>query len=124
MAAAYQTLSRAAVPARDVDDQHHPHVGGSLGTAVLTVVLERRIVANVPGATGELGALERRRRRRRSPSRWPTAFGQTFWVAAGLTALALIPAWFLPRRPAAAVAEPRRAVAACAFRRRYITCKA
>ena len=27
------------------------------------------------------------------------AFGQTFWWAVGLTALALIPAWFLPRRP-------------------------
>ena len=25
--------------ARHVDDQHHPHVGGSFGTAVLTVVL-------------------------------------------------------------------------------------
>ena len=41
-----------------------------------------------------------------------TAFGQTFWVAVGLTALALVPAYFLPRRPpvgARASAKPATA---------------
>ena len=57
MAAAYQTLSRAAVPRATSMINIIRTVGGSLGTAVLTVVLERRIVANVPGATGDLGAL-------------------------------------------------------------------
>ena len=58
-------------------------VGGSLGTAVLTVVLERRIVANVPGATGDLGALGGANVGRRGRRAAVEAFGQTFWVASG-----------------------------------------
>jgi hypothetical protein len=65
---------------------------------VLTVVLQRQIVANVPGATGHLDQLGGADV---SAVAEPLAhaFGQTFWWAVGLTALALIPAWFLPRRP-------------------------
>ncbi len=73
-------------------------IGGSVGTAVLTVVLQRQIVANVPGATGELGELGANARGAVAEP-LAHAFGQTFWWAVGLTALALIPAWFLPRRP-------------------------
>ena len=57
MAAAYQTLAARPSRARR-RAQHHPHVGGSFGTAVLAVVLERRIVA------------ERRRARRATSARW------------------------------------------------------
>ena len=73
-------------------------IGGSVGTAVLTVVLQRQIVANVPGATGELQELAGERVER-VVEPLAHAFGQTFWWAVGLTALALIPAYFLPRRP-------------------------
>jgi len=97
MAAAYQTLSRAAVPRATSMINIIRTVGGSLGTAVLTVVLERRIVANVPGATGELGGLRGGAASAAEPL--AAAFGTTFWVAVGLTALALIPAYFLPRHP-------------------------
>ena len=65
-----------------------------------------RIEANLPVVGGSLGTL-------RSvaggvpPPRIAEplahAFGQTFWWAVGLTALALIPAAFLPRQPAVAV---------------------
>jgi hypothetical protein len=65
---------------------------------VLTVVLERRIVANVPGATGDLGALSGKDISAAADS-LATAFGQTFWWAVGMTAVALIPAMFLPRHP-------------------------
>jgi hypothetical protein len=63
----------------------------------LTVVLQRRIVAELPGATGELGSLRGGAGRAAEPL--AAAFGSTFWVAVGLTALALIPASFLPRHP-------------------------
>ena len=66
-------------------------IGGSVGTAVLTVVLQRQIVANVPGATGELDELGGERVER-VVEPLAHAFGQTFWWAVGLTALALIPA--------------------------------
>jgi EmrB/QacA subfamily drug resistance transporter len=108
MAAAYQTLSRPAVPRATSMINIIRTVGGSLGTAVLTVVLERRIVANVAGATGSLGDLG-------GPGvalvaePLATAFGETFWWASALTALALVPAWFLPRHPPAT--EPAAALA-------------
>ena len=55
MAAAYQTLERAAVPRATSTINIIRTIGGSFGTAVLTVVLQRQIVADIPGATGELG---------------------------------------------------------------------
>ena len=92
MAAAYQTLERAAVPRATSTINIIRTIGGSFGTAVLTVVLQRRIVAKIPGATGDLGASARRCGAAR-PSRWRRRSGTTFWVAVGLTArLALIPA--------------------------------
>ena len=106
MAAAYQTLSREAVPRATSMINIIRTVGGSLGTAVLTVVLERRIVANVPGATGDLGSLSSANVAEVAGP-LSEAFGQTFWVATAMTAVALIPAWFLPRHPPA----PRRAPA-------------
>ena len=110
MAAAYQTLDRGQVPRATSLINIIRTVGGSFGTAILTVVLERRIVANVPGATGDLGALGGADVARVAEP-LSTAFGQTFWVALGLTALALIPAYFLPRRPPTAVAAGPRAPA-------------
>jgi EmrB/QacA subfamily drug resistance transporter len=111
MAAAYQTLDRAAVPRATSAINIIRTVGGSIGTAVLTVVLQRQIVAHVPGATGEIGTLPAGVRFVAEPL--AEAFGATFWWAVGLTALALIPAFFLPRRPPQAVerrpaAPPRR----------------
>src|SRR3954451_15832767 len=97
MAAAYQTLERAAVPRATSTLNIIRTIGGSFGTAVLTVVLQRRIVAEIPGATGDLESLRGGAARAAEPL--AAAFGSTFWVAVGLTALALVPAWFLPRRP-------------------------
>jgi EmrB/QacA subfamily drug resistance transporter len=96
MAAAYQTLDRAAVPRATSTINIIRTVGGSVGTALLTVVLERQIVATIPGASGDLGALPAGAAAAESLAE---TFGHTFWWAVGLTALALIPAWFLPRRP-------------------------
>jgi EmrB/QacA subfamily drug resistance transporter len=98
MAAAYSTLDRAQVPRATTVINIIRTVGGSVGTAVLTVVLQRQIVANVQGATGELQELAGAQVGHVAEP-LADAFGQTFWWATGLTALALIPAWFLPRRP-------------------------
>jgi EmrB/QacA subfamily drug resistance transporter len=97
MAAAYQTLERPAVPRATSTINIIRTIGGSFGTAVLTVVLQRRIVAEIPGATGDLGALRGGAAAAAEPL--AAAFGTTFWVAVGLTAVALIPAAFLPRHP-------------------------
>ena len=118
MAAAYQTLDRDAVPRATTSINIIRTVGGSLGTAILSVILERQIatelsaVGSGDAGTGSLGRL-------RGASTEPHsgllahAFGHTFWWAVGLTALALIPALFLPRQPAAtrrrAAAEPELA---------------
>jgi EmrB/QacA subfamily drug resistance transporter len=114
MAAAYQTLSRAAVPRATTAINIIRTVGGSFGTAILSVVLERRIEANLPVLGGSLGALPGAAGAGPPPPRIADplahAFGQTFWWAVGLTALALIPAAFLPRHPAVA-AEPAPAEA-------------
>jgi predicted MFS family arabinose efflux permease len=104
MAAAYQTLSRAAVPRAKTSINIIRTVGGSFGTAILTVVLERRIAANIPGASGSLGALRGGGGVARAAEPLAHAFGQTFWWALGLTALAFIPAAFLPRHAPGEVA--------------------
>jgi EmrB/QacA subfamily drug resistance transporter len=105
MAAAYQTLDRAAVPRATSAINIIRTVGGSIGTAVLTVVLQRQIVAHIPGATGEIGTLPGGLSFVAEPL--AEAFGATFWWAVGLTALALVPAFFLPRRPPMAAAAQR-----------------
>ena len=96
MAAAYQTLERAAVPRATSTINIIRTIGGSLGTAVLTVVLQRQIVATIPGANGELGGLPAGAG---VSEPLAAAFGHTFWWAVGLTAIGLIPALFLPRHP-------------------------
>ena len=107
MAAAYQTLSRETVPKATSMINIIRTVGGSFGTAILTVVLERRIVANVPGASGELGSLSGGDAARAAEP-LSHAFGQPFWWACALTAIALIPAFFLPRHPPSAARLPLR----------------
>lgn len=107
MAAAYQTLSREAVPRATSVINIIRTVGGSVGTAVLTVVLQRQIAAQtgagdsehslgkLTGAAGDVSAYA---------DPLASAFGHTFWWAVSLTALAVIPALFLPRHPPPAVA--------------------
>jgi EmrB/QacA subfamily drug resistance transporter len=101
MTAALQTLARPAVPRATSALNIIQRVGGSLGTALLAVVLQHQLTSHIPSAAGQgldavkgagpgaAGALS-------------DSFGQTFWWAVALCALAVIPALFLPRRPPAA----------------------
>src|SRR5947209_7846949 len=56
MAAAYATLDHAAVPRATSALNVIQRVGGSIGTAVLAVVLQHQVQQQVPGAGGGLGA--------------------------------------------------------------------
>ena len=94
MAAAYATLERWQVPRATPMLNVLQRVGGSLGTAVLAVVLQRQIVAELSGAGGggaSLGAIPDSARARLAEP-LSTAFAHTYWWAMGMTALALIPA--------------------------------
>jgi EmrB/QacA subfamily drug resistance transporter len=82
-AAAYLTLPCDALPAASSATTVIRQVGGSVGTALLAVVLASQNA--------------------RTPGRLAAAFGHAFWVALAITLVMLVPALFLPARPA-----PRR----------------
>jgi EmrB/QacA subfamily drug resistance transporter len=82
MAAAYSTLERAQVPRATPMLNVVQRVGGSLGTAILAVVLQRRL----GGGLGEAGG---------SPTAVAAAFAHTYWWAMAITALAVVPALVL-----------------------------
>lgn len=122
VAAAYQTLSRAQVDEAAPTLNIMRQIGGSIGTALLAVVLTRYIDSYLPGAQGSSGeglsgigaggASATARERFAAPL--AHAFASTFWVAFGLTALTLVPALLLPRRPVQAEPEAQPAVAVAA----------
>jgi hypothetical protein len=92
MAAAYSTLERWQVPRATPMLNVVQRVGGSLGTAVLAVVLERQLT--------QAGS--------RDPAAVASGFGHTYWWAMAFTAVAVAPALVLARaqrsRPARAPA--------------------
>jgi EmrB/QacA subfamily drug resistance transporter len=97
MSAAYQTLEPHQVPRATTTINIVRQVGGSLGTAVLAVILQRQIVSSVGGAGG--GALLGSTTAIPEAARAQVAgaFGHSFWWAVGLSALGVIPALLLPR---------------------------
>ena len=80
MAAAFQALSRAETPRATSALNVIQRLGGAVGTALFAIVLSRQAGAAAGGADALAGA-----------------FGTTFWVAAGLIAVAVVPALLLPR---------------------------
>jgi MFS family permease len=84
MAAAFQALSRAETPRATSALNVIQRLGGAIGTALFAIVLSRQAGAGAGvGGHGEAALAG--------------AFGTTFWVAAGLIALAVVPALLLPR---------------------------
>jgi EmrB/QacA subfamily drug resistance transporter len=85
MAAAFQALSRAETPRATSALNVIQRLGGAVGTALFAIVLSRQAGAGAGAhGAGEVGVLA-------------GAFGATFWVAAVLIAVAVIPALMLPR---------------------------
>jgi EmrB/QacA subfamily drug resistance transporter len=106
MGAAYQTLAPAAVPRATTTLNILMRVGGSLGTALVAVVLQRGIAHRVPGAAGDgqgsaggAGKLPEQ-----VADALGGAFGDAFWFIIGMTAVGMAAALFLPRIPAAGTA--------------------
>jgi len=118
MAAAFQTLSREETPRATSALNAIQRVAGALGTALMAIVLQRTIAANLPGHDGSiqgLAALSQHQRAHAAPA-LAAAFGTSFWVAVGLMALAMVPALLLPRlqrrhEASAGAAVERRAAA-------------
>jgi len=94
MAAAFQSLSRAETPRATSALNVIQRLGGAVGTALFAIVLSRQAGTGADGAgAGGAGPLA-------------GAFGTTFWVAAGLIAVAVVPALLLPQPRARARREP------------------
>ena len=104
MAAAYQTLSRAAVPRATTALNIIVRIGGSIGTALFAVVLQRQLTAALPAAPrgdgsglGALAALPAAARDHLAPA-LADAFAHAFRWPVAVLLLALVPALLLPRR--------------------------
>jgi EmrB/QacA subfamily drug resistance transporter len=100
MAALYQSLPRAAMAAATTTANILVRVGSSFGTAILAVVLQIYIRAEIPGASGRLGDATANQGRH-AVEGLVRAFGHSFWWTTGLAAVALVPALLLPRRTSA-----------------------
>ncbi len=83
MAAAYIDLDRPQVPDASIITRTAQQIGGSFGTAALAVILDTALRATAPAA----------------------AFGQSFAWTIGFTLVALIAAFWLPARRAAALSH-------------------
>jgi hypothetical protein len=76
--AAYHGLGRDDIPRATTAVRIFQQIGGSLGTAILAVVLQQAIAAN--------------------PTDVPAAFGHAFTWTLALTVVAILPALLLPGR--------------------------
>jgi EmrB/QacA subfamily drug resistance transporter len=94
MAAAYSTVSRSEIPRATTALNVFQRVGGSIGTALLAVVLESQIrtsLSHAPGISG--GTIEPLPAsvRRHVAVTLDHAFTHTFWWAVVLTAVGVVP---------------------------------
>ena len=109
MAAAFQALAREETPRATSALNVIQRTAGAIGTALLAIILQRAIATNLPGGEGGIQSLATLSSGERAAVAGPItdAFATTFWIAAALIALALVPALLLPR--ARAHARPERA---------------
>ncbi|MFG2298598.1 MDR family MFS transporter [Streptomyces sp. NPDC048603] len=80
LAAAYRSLAPAAMPRASSAMNIFQRLGGSVGTAVVAIVLQNGLTDGRSAGTPVVDA-----------------FGSSFWWVFGLTAATLLPALFLPR---------------------------
>ena len=101
MAAAYQEMSHAQVARATTALNILQRVGGSIGIALLSVVLSHQLLDVLPAGAGQDGlsgaqALPAAAREQVLPG-IADAFGHTFWWSFALALLAAIPSAWLPR---------------------------
>jgi EmrB/QacA subfamily drug resistance transporter len=111
MAVAYQGLAREEVPRATSAINVIQRVAGSLGTALLAVVLQRALRSDLPAVHGGLAeaAALARHDPQGAPPLLADAFGTTFAVALALAAVSLVPAFLLPHTASAAQSSTRTA---------------
>jgi EmrB/QacA subfamily drug resistance transporter len=107
MAVAYQSVSREAIAQATSAINVIQRIAGSVGTALLAVVLQRAIAAgsSLDGGIGGLASLSPAGREHAAPA-LAQAFGTAFWVAFALLGASLVPALLLPRIRRAAHGAP------------------
>jgi hypothetical protein len=110
MSAAYQTLTRSQVARATSGLSIIQRVGGSIGVALLSVVLTRQFTSHLGSIGGKTGLAAAQGVPASAQAHVApivaAAFGHTFWWALGLVACALIPAAFLSRQRPQAPAAP------------------
>jgi EmrB/QacA subfamily drug resistance transporter len=97
MAAAFKTLARAETPRATSAINAIQRIAGAIGTALLAIVLQRAVAANIPDFQGGIEGMAALSRQPHATPLLADAFGTAFWVAVGLIAAALTPALLLPR---------------------------
>ncbi|HEY4279811.1 MAG TPA: DHA2 family efflux MFS transporter permease subunit [Conexibacter sp.] len=105
MSAAYQTLNHAQVPRATTTLNILMRVGGSIGTALLAVVLQHQIRGALPAAAtrggesglGALSSIPAALQDSVAPA-IADAFSHTFWWSVALLVIGIVPALLLPRR--------------------------
>jgi MFS family permease len=111
MAVAYQSVPREAVSQATSTINVIQRIAASVGTALLAIVLQRRIAAELPALHDGIGGLSRlpEAARAQVAPALASAFATTFWVAFVLLAAALVPALLLPaaRAPMSQAAPDR-----------------
>jgi EmrB/QacA subfamily drug resistance transporter len=91
MAAAYATLGRHEIPRATSALNVLQRIGGSLGTALLAVVLQHQLTERLGAGAGGTLARVPESVRTRIGEPLAAAFAHTFWWAVGLGVLALVP---------------------------------
>jgi EmrB/QacA subfamily drug resistance transporter len=97
MAAAFQTLSHEEIPRATSALNAIQRIAGAIGTALLAIILQRAITANIPDFQGGIQGMAALSRQPRATPLLADAFGTTFWLAVALIAASLLPALLLPQ---------------------------
>jgi EmrB/QacA subfamily drug resistance transporter len=111
MAAAYANLTRTLVPRATTTLNIMMRVGGSFGTALVAVVLQRQVTSRLPHLPSILGSVPSSITVKPPPAvaqQISDSFGYTFWVVVAMTAVGLVATLLLPKgRPGAPVVPER-----------------
>jgi len=100
MAAAFKALSHSEIPRGTSALNAIQRIAGAIGTALFAIILQHAITSGPAGHQAGSTAITALSQHAGVPAAaaLAEAFGTTFWVAAGLIAIALVPALLLPSR--------------------------
>ena len=92
-----RALSRAETPRGTSALNAIQRIAGAIGTALFAIILQHEITASLPGHPGgtAIAALSQQAPADTAAA-LASAFGTTFWAAAALIAIGLVPALLLP----------------------------